>query len=255
MIRAVGLAVLALTIASGSAHAQSSGNFSATATNASCAIGVGGTFSGGTGGIGLSSFTANISTSSGNGTTLDIRPNLVTGLFTQTKIDTSVPSASADIGIEVCVKVDGSGTGILPKSCVVYDQRFQQVSSQLFSQINACFGTVTPTACTVDTDCSILGSGFTCNNPTGASGAGVCVSGPNPLCNFDLILSTLSAHSFDFVVPVDNKKPHVVQASWKVIGAGASGPNASVLSCVGPGILTVTQTKVFSNSGSLTIVP
>ena len=249
-----GLAVLTLTLPQ-LARAQSSGNFSATATNASCAIGAGGTFTGGTGGIPLSSFTANISTSSGNGTTLDIRPNLVTGLFTQTKIDTSVPSASADIGIEVCVTVDGSGTGVLPKSCVVYDQRFQQISSQLFSQISACFGTVTTTTCTVDTDCSVLGSGFTCNNPTGAAGAGVCVSGPNPLCNFDLILSTLSAHSFDFVVPVDNKKPHVVEASWKVIGAAGSNGNASVSSCVGPGILTVTQTKVFNNSGSLTIVP
>jgi hypothetical protein len=63
----------------------------------------------------------------------------------------------------------------------------------------------------------------------------------------------LSAHSFDFVVSVDNKKPHVVDASWKVIGAGASGNgNASVATCVGPGILTVTQTKIFNNSGALT---
>jgi hypothetical protein len=255
MLRAAGLAILSLTIASGTAYAQSSGNFSATATNASCAIGAGGTFSGGTGGIPLSSFIANISTGSGSGTTLDIRPDLVTGLFTQTKIDTSVPSASADIGIEVCVTVDGSGAGILPKSCAVYDQRFQQISSQLFSQISTCFGTVTTTACTVDADCSALGAGFLCNNPTGNTLAGVCVSGPNPLCNFDLILSTLSAHSFDFVVPVDNKKPHVVEASWKVIGAGASNGNSSVTSCVGPGILTVTQTKVFNNSGSLTLVP
>ena len=248
----VGLAILGLTIASGTAGAQSSGNFSATGTDASCAIGAGGTFSGGTG---IKSFTANISTGSGSGTTLDIRPSFVTGLFTQTKIDTSVPSASADIGIEVCVTVDGSGAGVLPKSCVVYDQRFQQISSQLFSQISACFGTVTATACTIDSDCNFLGAGFTCNNPTGSAGAGKCVSTPNPLCNFDLILSTLSAHSFDFVVPVDNKKPHAVQASWKVIGAGQSSGNASVLSCVGPGIVTVTQTKVFNNSGSLTLVP
>jgi hypothetical protein len=253
MLRAptIGLAILALATASSTARAQSSGNFSANGTNASCAIGAGGTFSGGV--TGNKILGANISTSSGSGTTLDIRPSLVTGLFTQTKIDTSVPSASADIGIEVCVTVDGSGAGVLPKSCVVYDQRFQQISSQLFSQISECFTTVTPTACTVDTDCAFLGAGFICNNPTGAAGAGKCVSGPNPLCNFDLILSTLSAHSFDFVISVDNKKPHVVEAAWKVIGAGASSGNSSVLSCVGPGMLTVTQTKVFNNSGSLTI--
>ena len=64
-------------------------------------------------------------------------------------------------------------------------------------------------------------------------------------------MSTLSAHSFDFVVPVDNKKSHVVQATWSLIGAGASNSNASVASCVGPGILTVTQEKVFNNSGGL----
>jgi hypothetical protein len=194
---AVGLAIFGLAIATGTAHGQSSGNFSASGTNASCAIGAGGTFSGGVAGIGLTSFMANISTGSGNGTTLDIRPDIVTGLFTQTKIDTSVSSASADIGIEVCVTVDGSGAGVLPKSCVVYDERFQQISSQLFSQISTCFGTVTTTACTVDADCTALGAGFTCNNPTGNNLAGVCVSTPNPLCNFDLILSTLSAHSFD----------------------------------------------------------
>ena len=242
------VAVLIAVLGSGAALAQSSGNFSATSTAASCAIGAGGTFSGGTG---IKIFSSNISTSNGNGVTLDIRPSLVTGLFTQTKIDTSVPSASADVGIEVCVTVDGSGAGVLPKSCVVYDERFQQISSQLFSQISTCFATITGTTCTIDSDCAFLGAGYTCNNPTGAAGGGVCVSGPNPLCNFDLILSTLSAHSFDFVVPVDNKKPHVVEAVWKVIGAGASSGNASVLSCVGPGILTVTQEKVFNNSGAL----
>src|SRR5437867_9444627 len=84
----------------GLAFAQSSGNFSATATGASCAIGAGGTPSGGTS---TTIFSANISTSSGNGVTLDIRPSLVTGLFTDTKIDTTLSSTSADVGIQVCV--------------------------------------------------------------------------------------------------------------------------------------------------------
>src|SRR5882672_7430601 len=82
------------------AFAQSSGNFSATATAASCAIGAGGAFSGGTG---VKIFSSNISTSNGNGVTLNIRPSLVTGLFTDTKISTTVSSASADVGIQVCV--------------------------------------------------------------------------------------------------------------------------------------------------------
>src|SRR5512144_2372761 len=140
------VAVTAMLAGFGSelAFAQSSGNFSATGTSASCTIGTGGVLSGGTV---LTSFTANISTGNGNGTTLVIRPSLVTGLFTRTKIDTSVSSASADRGIEVCVTVDGSGDGVYPASCAVYDQRFQQVSSDLFSQLAECT-LVTNTTCT-----------------------------------------------------------------------------------------------------------
>src|SRR5438552_986991 len=164
-------ATLAAVFGSGLAFAQSSGNFSATATAASCAIGAGGTFSGGTG---IKLFSSNISTSNGNGVTLNVRPSLVTGLFTQTKIDTSVSSASADVGIQVCVKVDGSGAGVLPKSCVVYDERFQQISSQLFSQLAECTPPPTTTACTLDSDCAVLGAGFVCNNPTGGTLTGVC---------------------------------------------------------------------------------
>ena len=173
----------------------------------------------------------------------------MTGLFTDTKIDTTISTSSADIGIQVCVLVDGSGAGVYPSSCVTYDQRFQQISSQLFSQIAACALVTSTTACTSTSDCAVLGANYICNNPTGTTGAGLCIV-PNPLCNFDLILSTLSAHSFDFVAPVDNKKRHVVAASWHIIGAGVKGLGG-VASCVGPGILTVTQTKVFNNSGSL----
>jgi hypothetical protein len=224
------------------AFAQSSGNFSATGTGASCVIGAGGSF--GTTGTTLTSFTANISTGSGNGTTLDIRPALVTGLFTQSKIDTTVSTASADVGIQVCVTVDDSGVGVLPASCVTYDQRFQQVSSQLFSQLTACTAVPTTIACSATLPCP---AGDTCDLT-----AGFCTA-PNLACNFDLILSTLSAHSFDFVVSVDNKKPHVVVASWKPVGItpGNNSGNSSTASCVGPGILTVTQTKVFNNSGIL----
>ena len=239
------VAALVTVLGSGLALAQSSGNFSATGTPASCAIGTGGNFNGGTQ---VKIFSADISTSNANGVTLDVRPSLVTGLFTDTKISTTVSSATADVGIEVCVTVDGSGAGVLPSSCVVYDERFQQLSSNLFSQLTECTMAPTTTACTTDADCSTLGTGFTCGITAPAT-TGVCV-GPNPLCDFDLILSTLSAHSFDFVVPVGKGKPHRVEATWSVIGSGATS-GAHVASCVGPGILTVTQYKVFNNSGAL----
>jgi hypothetical protein len=241
-MRMLGSALAIATFIAPVALAQSSGNFSASGSSAACAIGGGGVLSGG---IVASSFTANISTSNGSGNTLDIRPSLVTGLFTDTKISTSISTASADVGIQVCVKVDGSSTGILPAPCVIYDERFQQISSQLFSQLSEC-QLVTSTVCTTTADCP---TGDTCNNPTGAAGAGTCTA-PNPLCNFDLILSTLSAHSFDFVVPVGLGKPHVVTTTWSTIGAGVVG-DSHIASCVGPGIVTVTQAKTFNNSGSL----
>ncbi len=276
---------LAILLGLGSlVYAQSSGNFSASATAAACSIGPGGVFKGGTA---ITLWESDISTSNGNGVTLKITPSAVTGLFTKTKISTSVPTASADVGIQFCVKVDGKGNedgaGILPDDCVVYDQRFQQISSNLFSQIAECNTVVctttadctragltgatcfnatgltgegvcvvpTTTACTTTADCAV---GQTCINPTGGVDAGLCnqVAGvANDLCDFELILSTLSAHSFDFVVPVGKGKPHKVTVEWSVIGAGASGTTASVASCVGPGIVTVEQVKVFNNSGAL----
>ncbi len=271
--------VAALLLFTAAAFAQSNGNFSASYTPATCSIGAGGALSGGTG---IQLWSTNISTSSGNGVTLKITPSMVTGLFTRTKIDTTVSTASADVGIQVCVKVDDSGDNVLPTSCVVYDQRFQQISSQLFSQITACNTVV----CTATADCQAAAPGSVCNNPTGGTGTGICVTptttactttadcttagqvcynptagtgtglcsstAANTLCNFELILSTLSAHSFDFVVPVDNKKPHKVTAEWSVIGLPDNNTgNSSVDSCVGPGIVTVTQMKVFNNSGAL----
>ena len=231
------------------AFAQSNGNFSAAGSGAACQIdSTSGALSGG---VVVNSFTTNVSTSNGNGVTLDVRPSLVTGLFTDTKISTSVPTATADVGIRVCVSVDGSPidgspSPVQPAPCVTYDQRFQQISSQLFSQLAACQLVTSTTVCTTNADCAGLGSTYTCNNPTGGSGTGLCVV-PNPLCNFELILSTLSAHSFDFIVPVGNGKPHTIVASWSTTG----NPNSNAISCVGPGIVSVTQVKVFNNSGSL----
>jgi hypothetical protein len=207
----VSLAVGALSTAL--AFAQASGSFNAAGTNAACAIGAGGEFSGG---AGVNLLTTTVQTSNGQGVTLLIRPSLVTGLFTDTKITTTVPSASADIGIQVCLTIDGSTDGILSSPCVVYDQRFQQISTNLFSTITEC------AAATEE-------------------------------CNFDLILSTLSAHSYDFVAQVPNGS-HTITSTWSVIGQETAGNpnNARTASCVGPGVLTVTQTKVFKQNGTLT---
>src|SRR5207245_9610723 len=76
------------------AFAQSSGNFSASGSSVACSIRAGGALSTG---IVASQFTASISTSNGSGTTLVIKTWLVTGLCTETKRDTGVSTASAEL--------------------------------------------------------------------------------------------------------------------------------------------------------------
>jgi len=143
-----------------------------------------------------------------------------------------------------CVSLSTPARSIEPAPCVTYDQRFQQIRSQLFSQLSACSLGTNSTVCTTSADCTVAPFTF-CNNPTGNTGAGVCIN-LNPLCNFGLILSTLSAHSFDFIVPVGIGKPHTIVTSRSTIG----NPGKNAISCVGPGVTTVTQTKVFNNSAA-----
>src|SRR5439155_21185705 len=91
---------------------------------------IGDTLSGGTA---LTSFKTSIQTPNGLGTTLQIRPSLATGLFTSTKLSTTLNNATADVGIQVCVYVDpiinggtiSGGLPVNPTQCVVYDQRIQ----------------------------------------------------------------------------------------------------------------------------------
>src|SRR5262249_19113095 len=240
--------MVTLLLCTGVAYGQSNGNFSATGSGLTCTIDS--TTGALSGGIAVNVFNTSISTSNGNGVTLDIRPSLVTGLFTDTTISTTIPSPTADVGIQVCVSVDGSPLNstspVKPAPCVIYDQRFQQISSQLFSQLTACTAAPTADVCSTNTPtcpvagetcnlgttgtCTISGAACSAASPCTTAGdtcnlAGTCTA-PNPLCNIELILSTLSAHSFDFIVPVGNGKPHKIVTTWKTIGA----PNSNAVS-------------------------
>ncbi len=226
MKKGTSLVFLVLIVFCGTAVAlaQSSGSFSATGTPAACAISQqNGNFSGGTQ---LTAFTVSVQTSNGNGVSLLIRPSLVTGLFTETKISTEIPTATADVGIQVCVDVDNTTAPVYPSRCITFDQRFQQISSNLFSQLEECTNWTDP--------------------ETGLIGL-------NPNCDFDLILSTLSAHSFDFVVPNIGQGDHAVKMSWVVTGAedNISTKGSKGAACVGPGMLTVTQVKNFSQNSAI----
>ncbi len=255
-----------LVLVAASAFADSSGNFTATGTSAACVAQPAtfdsstGDFTGATlsGGTSLLSFTTNIQTPNGQGTTLLIRPSLDTGLFTSTKLSTTVNNATADVGIMVCVYVDPTldnsgkvispGLTVEPTNCVVYDQRIQQVSNTLFANLATCVNTTVCTSCcTTNADCA---SGDVCSNPTGVADAGSC-QGPAPGCNFESLLTTLSAHSFDFVVPMPGNGSHKVMMTWAEIGTNNNTVGGSTLSCVGPVTLTVQQVKNFSNDAPI----
>jgi hypothetical protein len=228
----VGVITLCLLFVSGSTFAQSSGNFSASYSPIACTInssngsfGTTGTsatggvcdVAGGIGPVTCGLLSAGIKTSSGSGVTLVITPSAVTGLYTNTKVSSTTQSATAEVGIQVCVKVDGSGAKVVggdSNGCAIYDERFQQLSTNLFSVVTACASTTTD------------------------------------LCNIDLILSTLSAHSYNFIAQIPGGQ-HIVTATWSVVNANTSSSNASIGACLGPGNVSVTQYKVFQNSGAI----
>jgi hypothetical protein len=249
------LAAMLALLAPATPLADSSGNFSATGTSATCVATpalfdanaggfVGSTLSGGTSTM---RFSTQVQTPNGLGTTLLIRPSMTTGLFTSTKLTTTINNATADVGIMVCLYVDpklnaygdvlNAGLPVGPQNCVVYDQRIQQVSNTLFANLTTCAATTT--ACMANSDCASLGANYSCVS-------GYCQQN----CSFDLLQTTLSAHGFDFVVPVGNGTHNVVMI-WGLIGQTQSTAGGTTAACVGPVTLTVQQVKNFSNSAPI----
>src|ERR1043166_4843531 len=130
----VGIALAAFVAAP--AFAQSSGNFAADIDRTECVLD---NSNGGlSGGIQVVDWEVQIKVPNGSGTSLDIRPSFVTGLFTKTKVDTTTTTANATAGVQVCVKIDkGTLDGISGPNaddCVWYDSLSQQLHAPLFSQ-------------------------------------------------------------------------------------------------------------------------
>src|SRR2546426_1169835 len=189
------LGVLLSAAFAATAFAQSSGNFTGSFGQAQCTItDSDGTLSGGITGNSLPE--VHIKVSGGSGVALVITPSLVTGLFTTHRVTSSTPSVTQNVGLRVKVTVDGSTARVIPElgsEGVIYDQRFMRVRAGFLAQL------ITP--CTAD-------------------------------C-FELIESTLSAHTFNFYISNLSPGTHTVNVSWDMI-AGQSGEAA----CVGPGTVT-----------------
>ena len=186
--------------------AQSSGSFSASYGATQCAISNNdGTLTGGIAGTSLPDVTVKVS--SGSGVALVITPSLVTGLYTQNKLNQLTTTSTQNVGLRVKVLVDNSTANVVPEigsNGVIYDQRFIQVNASFLSGLTTCL-----------LDC------------------------------FQMVQSTLSAHSFNFYVSNLAPGSHTIRVTWDIVGGG-NGEGT----CVGPGTLTVEQVKNFSfNSG------
>ena len=179
------LVVAASTMGLRTGWSQSSGNFTATISTTQCTIN---TTPGTTGGA-LNPGTATpvmmldtyIQTPNSKFTTLLITPSLVTGLFNNTQVSQDMPISGNSAAVKVFVTLDGKAvapdTGGYSPIGVIYDQRFQQLSAPFFGEI---------------TECAM-----------------------NNNCSLDLVLSTLGAHSFNYVAPNVAGGNHHLQVSWE----------------------------------------
>jgi hypothetical protein len=206
------------------AFAQSSGNFSASVNTTKCLIdNTDGSLQGG---IVSTALDTTIKTPNSSQTALLIRPSLVSGLFTRTKVDETTTTSTAFAGLQVRVLLDGKvaapgtpvGAVAGPNDGWVYfNKRWQQINQNFLGLIETC-----ATNTTVN-------------------------------CSLELILSTLSMNSGDFVVGNVGGGVHTVKVEWRFEDSDATGGNAAA--CVGPATMTVTQVKTFSQSGGIEILP
>jgi hypothetical protein len=194
------------------ALAQSSGSANYAGDTTACTD-IGGLLGGGTS---VTALKTTLHMSSGNGNTIYVRPSAVTGLLTDLSISgtfqggTKSGSAQAAITFQVTVTPlsNQNKPTVTPSEPVTYDDRFLQISTNLFNAI---------------TGCTVL----------------------NP-CFFNLNETTLSAHSFDWVVTGLSAGDYGITVTWTPTTT-ATAPNTAA-ACVGPVILTATQTKLFTQS-------
>jgi hypothetical protein len=226
-----GVAIVSLAgFGSSEARAESSGNFAAQIMTAQCTINTVGGLpnSGGLQSSGGTLLNTYIKTPNSQFTTLLITPSLVTGLFNNTAITQDMPTSANSAAVVVKVTLDGNPVAPATTGSpnVIYDQRFQQLSSNVFTHLATCG---------VTNDCSM-----------------------------DLVESTLAAHSFNFVAPNVGGGTHNLKVEWAFActdNNGAPTPCSQAYTantagaCAGPGTVTVQQVKAFSQSGGITLAP
>jgi hypothetical protein len=219
------VAALAL-LGSSTVWAQSSGNFTARVQTTQCTMNT-------TPGLpnsgalnnhnGGTVLETDIQTPNSKFTTLLIRPSLVTGLFTNTGVNDNQYSGNS-AAVKVYVTMDGNPVAPdVSGTGIIYDERFQQLSA--------------------------------------ANAATMATCTPNNTCDVDLVLSTLAAHSFDFVATNVGGGVHHLQVQWvfECTSNGVTAPCTTAYTantagaCAGPGSVTVVQTKTFTQSSGVVV--
>ena len=161
-----------------------------------------------------------IKTSSGNGNVFVVTPSAVIGLLTDATISskqtTATSSAFAGVDFSVSIPSEPSGATTLPTPNfpVTYDSRFIQISTNLFQGLQA--------------------------NCTASAGG----------CFITFNESTVSAHSFDWVLGPLDSGVYDIRATWT--SSLADFGIAKSMTCVGPVNLTVQQNKIFKPSANAT---
>jgi hypothetical protein len=230
LIQVFSIAAIAALFATATTFAQSSGNFTANVQTTQCRMNT-------VPGVGtpgslndsqpINLLTTTIQTPNSKFTTLLIRPSLVTGLFTSTGVDAGQYSGNS-AAVKVYVLLDGQpvAPATTSQTGIIYDQRFQQLSMADASAM---------TTCTANSDCDTA-----------------------------LVMSTLSAHSFDFVKPDVGGGNHTLQVGWRfqctdnsgnMVACSTAYTTNTAGACAGPGTVTVTQVKNFSQNTPIVIAP
>ena len=223
-ITSLALAVC-LSLMSGAVFAQSSGNFAAAIKKVKCQIETNGTLTGGTHGF----LTTTIQTPNASSTALQIGASLGVGLYTNTQAtgkSSSTANTQVLVHVRMCpgivpeCKANTTGAVEVAPSPVVYEQRFQQLTTQLGNLVEGCLVGCIPES-------------------------------------VQLLLTTLSAHHFNFAAGNVGGGDHTVTLSWETTNStnpgNGIGNTATADSCVGPGVVTLEQVKTFSQSGGIAI--
>lgn len=238
--------MIALLLCTGVAYGQASGSFSyASGGPTACTMDNNGNISGGAQCVSSCTIDANgvstcvpqsgecggtavagIKTSSGNGNVFVVRPSAVIGLLTDVTVSSKQSgsavggvSSSALAGVNFQVTVTGPGSPtVIPNFPITYDSRYIQISTNLFQALSA--------------QCLAINGG----------------------CFITFNESTVSAHSFDWIVTNLSSGVYTVTTTWADTLAG-TGISQS-LACVGPLNMTVQQNKVFhlATPGTVTTV-